>query len=94
MSNIVERLRYEERRNGELWWVCKQAADEIERLREALRPDNKLIGDIAHILTGLCNSLCCRKTGGYLEANCECRDVATEIAELYTARAALGEGKE
>lgn len=37
MSDIVERLRYEERRNGELWWVCKQAADEIERLREALR---------------------------------------------------------
>jgi hypothetical protein len=98
MSDIVKELRQSAEENEYLlpanetmYWA---AADEIERLRKALRPDNKLIGDIAHILTGLCNSLCCRKTGGYFEANCECRDVATEIAELYTARAALGEGKE
>jgi len=69
--------------------------DEIERLREALRPNDKLLGDIAHRITQVCVGTCCHRTGGRggpnAHPNCECREVAVEIMKIYEARAALGE---
>jgi len=37
MTDIVERLRTFDTRKMDAWGICDEAADEIERLREALR---------------------------------------------------------
>ena len=38
---------------------------------------------IAHILTGICASTCCHRTGGYggplAHPNCDCRSTANEV---------------
>ena len=37
MTDIVERLRTFDTRTMDAWGICDEAADEIERLREALK---------------------------------------------------------
>ena len=37
MTDIVERLRSFDTQKMDAWGICDEAADEIERLREALR---------------------------------------------------------
>lgn len=72
--------------------VIHQRDKKIEWLREALRLSNELVDELAHTLTGLCNSVCCHRSGvSHKEENCECRAVAAEIVEFFQARAALEE---
>lgn len=44
--------------------------------------DKEAVDTVAHILTGLCNAVCCHKTGGKIELpNCECRQTARLVIE-------------
>ena len=91
MTDIVERLRDLVCSDTDAWHLCGEAADEIERLREALRviadgdaPREHAIiyrSDGVHSKHDKC------KHGAWMYDGCE--DCVTEYA-----RAALGEGKE
>lgn len=64
----------------------KRSAEATEDIIKALRPylakpqKKVLLGDIAHLLTGVCNATCCYCTGGYggelMHPDCDCRETA------------------